>query len=138
MPRTYPPPVPTSCRYCAGEVIFTTNDYLYGRRYGKHPYLYICKNCEASVGVHPNSATPLGTLADAQLKTLRHDAKTLFFQYTRFRGMSRSQAYKYLRTRYDLTSNEAHFGMMEAPILKRIIADYEVNPAIEVPKLKGL
>lgn len=132
MPRIYPPPVPTSCRYCTGEVIFTTNDYLYGRRYGKHPYLYICKNCKASVGVHPDSNIPLGTLADTYLKDHRKRAKALFFQYTHFRGMSRSQAYKFLRTRYELPPNEAHFGMMEAPILKRIIEDFDTEPTWEV------
>lgn len=53
--------IPTICPYCGGRVIFTDSSAIYGgRSYGM---IYLCTNCNASVGVHKGTRKPLGTLA---------------------------------------------------------------------------
>ena len=42
---------PKTCNICGGEVIYTTNDKIYGKRYGSG-YCYLCTNCGAYVGTH--------------------------------------------------------------------------------------
>lgn len=111
---TYPPAPPTICRYCEGTVIYTSNSHIYnGREYGDWPYVYVCTSCRASVGVHPNTETPLGTLANVELKTARRMAKAAFLRRTKELQLSRKKSYKYLQETMGMAKDQAHFGMFE-------------------------
>ena len=57
---------PTVCRYCGNPVVFTSNAEIYGN--GK---CFLCRNCGAFVGVHTETLTPLGTLANEELRKWR-------------------------------------------------------------------
>ena len=63
-----PTPVPTECRYCNGPVELVENSEIYRRNYGKWPYAYLCRSCDAYVGLHPNTLIPLGSLANRELR----------------------------------------------------------------------
>ena len=70
-------PVPTSCRFCTGEVKLVNNAQFYGGREYGWPLAYCCACCGARVGTHPGTDIPLGTLADDHTMKARiaaHDA----------------------------------------------------------------
>ena len=85
---------PTICRYCGSPVVFTSNAEIYGREYGDGK-CYLCRNCKAFVGVHPGTDTPLGTLANAELREWRKQAHYWFDQIWRkpLRITTRYKAY---------------------------------------------
>lgn len=59
------------CPYCSAKAEWCENSKIYGRNFGSSYMCYWCKNCGASVGCHRNSRTPLGTMANQELKRLR-------------------------------------------------------------------
>jgi hypothetical protein len=68
---------PASCPCCTGQVRLVNNMEIYGRSYGNWPFAYKCDGCGATIGVHPNSIYPVGTLANRALREERqrvHDA----------------------------------------------------------------
>lgn len=59
---------PTKCNLCGGNVIYTTNDRIYGKKYGSG-YCYLCTACGAYVGTHrPRPKEALGILANERMK----------------------------------------------------------------------
>lgn len=70
---------PTICRYCGSPVVYTSNAEIYGREYGNGK-CYLCRNCRAFVGVHTGTDTPLGTLANDELRQYRKTAHYWFDQ----------------------------------------------------------
>lgn len=101
---------PSSCPYCEGRVTLTTNNEVYGRLCGDWPYVYLCRVCDAYVGLHPDTDLPLGTLADRQLREARKRAKGLWQVISRARNWSRDQAYQWLAQAMGISRRECHFG----------------------------
>ena len=59
---------PTTCNLCGGQVIYTSNERVYGRKYGSG-YCYLCTCCGAYVGTHePRPREALGLLADSRMR----------------------------------------------------------------------
>ena len=50
------------CPYCGRQAEYVDSKVIYGRSYGM---AYLCRNCDAYVGVHRGTDEPLGRLADA-------------------------------------------------------------------------
>ena len=66
-----------NCPYCNNPAEWVSNAEVYGRPYGKSWMMYLCRPCDARVGCHQNSQTPLGTMANKELRGWRikaHDA----------------------------------------------------------------
>lgn len=105
---------PTKCRYCGNKVVYTSNAEIYGREYG-NGMVYLCRNCGAYVGTHPNSDRPLGTLANAELREYRKQAHFWFDQIwkTPNKIMSRWKAYDWLSKQLGLPKEKTHIGMFE-------------------------
>ena len=93
---------PTICRYCGSPVVFTSNAEIYGREYGDGK-CYLCRNCKAFVGVHPGTDTPLGTLANAELREWRKP----------LRITTRYKAYGWLAEQLHISREYTHIGMFE-------------------------
>lgn len=118
----YPPPIPTTCRYCRGIVKLAENKEVYGKNYGKHPYIYLCTSCRAYVGTHPTAPPkPLGTLANQVLRKARESCKKPFKLYEeRMQALAcgkkqgRYEAYRRLANEMDIRMEECHFGLFEA------------------------
>lgn len=102
------------CRHCGGEVRLVENKILYGRNYGKWPYLYLCRNCSARVGVHPDTDKALGSLADSTTTKARKVHKEAFIQVTRqiFKG-DRHAAYAWLAEALAIPAAWCHWGLFE-------------------------
>lgn len=108
-----PVPAPTACRYCAGPVALVNNRSIYGREYGDWPFAYYCDDCNAYVGLHPDTDIPLGTLASPELRTARNKAKDAFHRVKEKRGFSRSMAYQWLAEKMGIEVGVCHFGWFD-------------------------
>lgn len=108
-----PLPAPTCCPYCEGPVALVSNAEVYGREYGAWPYLYLCRACDAYVGLHPDTDIPLGKLADRELREARKESKGVFQSLSARQGWSRTEAYKWLADRMGIPVGECHFGWFD-------------------------
>lgn len=114
-------PVPKICPYCGNDVVLTSNAELYGREYGNGK-CYLCRNCKASVGVHPDLVTPLGRLADKELKDLKMKCHELFDPYWKNKKMYRHECYKILAREMGIDAKECHFGWFDKGMLLRALS----------------
>ena len=114
-------PAPTTCHYCDGKVTLTNNKAIYGKSYGKWPYIYLCQSCGASVGVHPFTEIPLGTLADKNTKHARQKSKSVFKIIYESKLASRGQAYKLLADKLGISVDECHFGWFDKQICDKAL-----------------
>lgn len=108
------------CGYCRGRAEFVDSKIIYGRSYGM---IYLCRKCNAFVGVHKGTDRPKGTLADAELREWRKAAHNVFdplWQYGRFKG-HRKAAYRWLSERMELPTEKTHIGMFDVAQCQRVI-----------------
>lgn len=120
-----PLPVPKVCPYCDGDVCAVNNSEIYrGQSYGRWPYIYLCEDCRAYVGMHPETNIPLGTLADAVLREARKVSKNLF--QTKLMeppsNMTRTEAYTWLAARMNITAGNCHFAWFDVKQCEQVIA----------------
>lgn len=107
---------PVECRYCGGDVHLINNEAVYGHPYGDWPYMYQCERCGASVGTHPGTEIPLGTLANEELRNARKENKTWFVKL--YKGDSpifanRTGAYVWLALQLGIHLDECHWALFE-------------------------
>jgi hypothetical protein len=107
------------CPYCVKEAKWTTNDEIYGKRYGHSYMVYLCKDCDAYVGCHQNTKNPLGTMANRELRKLRIDAHNAFDPMWRKTKMTRGQAYRWLAS--FIGKKEIHIGQSDEKTCLKII-----------------
>ena len=103
--------IPKYCRYCGGRVILTDASVLYGPKIGGK--IYLCTNCNASVGVHGGTTKPLGTLANKVLSLERAEVHRVFDALWRSSGLTRGAAYAWLAAKMGLPKHRAHIGCFE-------------------------
>lgn len=114
-----PLPAPTECRFCHSEVHVATHQEVYGRNYSDWPYMYLCGNCGACVGMHPFTDIPLGTLADRATREARKNCKKPFEALWRSGQMSRTEAYNWLAAELNIPVGECHFGWFDIEMCER-------------------
>lgn len=116
------------CPYCGCTAVLSDSAMLYGgRSFGQ---VWVCLGwpvCDAYVGCHKGTDTPLGRLADEELRTLKKQAHAVFdpiwqARYRRKRqvdpkykkGMARGGRYKRLAELMGIPREECHIGMFDA------------------------
>ncbi|GKH48086.1 hypothetical protein DWV16_10795 [Anaerotruncus sp. AF02-27] len=103
--------IPTICPYCGGKVIFTDSAVLYGgKSYGD---IYLCTNCNASVGVHNGTRRPLGTLANSVLKLKRQEVHRVFDGWWKAQKLGHGEAYRWLAGQMKLPVHRTHIGQFD-------------------------
>ncbi|WP_338881521.1 zinc-finger-containing protein [Achromobacter veterisilvae] len=104
---------PTACHCCRGPVKLTNNRDIYaGQSFGEWPYVYRCTQCQAYVGLHPDTDLPLGIMASKETIKARKDAKFLFQRLTKERfANNRTAAYAWLAKALGIAPSICHFGM---------------------------
>lgn len=108
------------CPYCGQQAEFVDSSVIYGRSFGK---IYLCRKCNAYVGVHNGSTKPKGTLANAELRKYRISAHAAFdplWQTGPFKGQ-RKAAYRWLAGLLGLPVERTHIGMFDVPQCKRVV-----------------
>lgn len=106
------------CPYCKKEAIWTSNEVVYGRRYGKSYMCYFCKDCDAYVGCHQNSRKALGTMANKELRNLRMQVHAMIDPLWKSKQYSRGMVYARLR---DAFGKDVHTGEADIETCKELI-----------------
>ncbi|SFF22727.1 Protein of unknown function [Paenibacillus algorifonticola] len=113
-------PVPTSCPYCGSVVVYTSNAVIYGKVYG-NGRCYKCTRCDAYVGVHTGTNTPLGRLANREMRKLKKECHALFDPvWQGNKNLKRVQAYGRLANVLGIPHNECHFGWFDKEMLLKV------------------
>lgn len=97
-----------TCPYCNNPSIFVDSKIIYGRSYGM---IYLCKSCDAYVGVHKGTSKALGRLADQELRFWKKETHRHFDKIWQSNLMSRRQAYQNLSLFLNLSIELTHIGM---------------------------
>lgn len=93
---------------------------LYSNEWG---FYYACKPCDTKIGCHQDSITPLGTLADAELRALRMGAHKHFDKLWKKGHMTRRKAYKKLNDLFK--KPDMHIGQMGKEDCKKVIQHFQ-------------
>jgi hypothetical protein len=81
---------------------------------------WLCAQCDAYCGCHPDGS-PLGMLANADLRAARREAHAAFDPLWRRGAMTRSQAYAWLARGMGLDMRDCHVGRFDAKQCARVI-----------------
>lgn len=104
---------PKVCNICNSKnVIFTTNDIIYGKKYGSG-YCYYCQDCKSYVGTHKNNHTEaMGILSDKKMRNLK---KLCHYVFDKFwsNNHERHAMYKKLSVELGIPFEECHFGYFD-------------------------
>ena len=63
------------CPYCGNNSEYIDSSFIYGKSYGM---IYLCRPCEAYVGVHKGTDKALGRLANKELRESKKEAHFYF------------------------------------------------------------
>ncbi len=110
------------CPYCGNKSKLIESKEIYGRDYG---LLYICRPCDAYVGVHKGTTNAKGRLANAELRKLKIEAHKHFDTLWGEGKMKRKSAYKWLSKQLNIPEEYTHIGMFSEKTLKEVIKHCE-------------
>lgn len=119
----HPQPAPDTCGCCGGRSVECVHhDLVYGRAYGEWPWMYRCLTCEATVGMHPFTNIPLGTLATRAMRSARTAAQAAFNPLFESGGMTRHEAYEWLAAQLGIANVEqCHIGLFDIETCIRVV-----------------
>ena len=90
--------------------------------------LYVCSrfpSCDSYVRVHPGTKTPMGTMANRELRILRNEAHRAFDQLHKRGLMTREDAYRWLASVLGVPMGQAHIGCLGEYYCRRVIEESE-------------
>lgn len=102
------------CPYCGGTIVLRSADGIYQDN-SRNTMLYVCSHypqCDAYVRTHPGTTTPVGTLANRELRALRNEAHHYFDRLHRDGLMSKQDAYLWLASLLQVPLSQAHIGYL--------------------------
>ena len=106
------------CPYCGNEARWCDNAEVYGKRFGRSYMCYWCKPCKAYVGCHNNSRTPLGTMANKELREWRQKAHAVVDPLWKSRDYKRRTVYLRLSEAF---GKQVHIAESDIQQCKEII-----------------
>lgn len=108
------------CPYCymESQYIDSSEYYSNGVSYGM---IYICKPCDAIVGVHKGTDKALGRLADPTLRKYKKEAHKYFDIIWKDGHLKRSEAYEKLAEHLNLPKEYTHIGMFSVKTCEEVI-----------------
>lgn len=120
------------CNYCGHHSDYVDSSEVYRRSYGM---IYLCRPCNAWVGVHKNTDKPLGRLANASLREWKKKAhasfdplwkrklskrqKELGLDYKK--SYARESGYKWLAEQMGIDGKDCHIGMFDIEQCKKVV-----------------
>lgn len=115
------------CPYCrqpakliTGKELYSAPRYQHGTsaRFADRRY-WRCDPCDAHVGCERNSDAPLGTLADANLRSARSGLHAAFDPLHTEKHMSRGCAYRALAEALKLSTADTHIARFDMALCRR-------------------
>ena len=96
---------------------------------GVYGWMYKCHPCNASVGCHPNTKNPLGTMAKPELRKLRSEAHRVFDPLWKAKikrdnctkKEARQSAYRWLSTQLNIDYKACHIGLFQDDLCLKTI-----------------
>ena len=118
-----------TCQYCGGVSDLVRGAALYPwLPKVKNTPFWACDYCDAHVGCHKGTTTPLGTLAKPSLRAWRRKAHEAFDPLWKSGGSStRSEAYLWLRGVLCLSEGAGHIAMLDKKQCKALISYAEAK-----------
>lgn len=125
------------CTHCQGNTVLVSGGEIYPHRPDLFDrYFWLCRPCEAWVGCHraqkqvnakgkeiwSNGAMPLGSVANRELRVLRHRVHALFDPMWKSGAKTRVEAYDWLSGVLGVASGRAHVAWMNVEQCKVAIA----------------
>ena len=112
------------CPYCGAPAVIRSADGIY-RDNSRNTMLYVCARypvCDAYVRTHPGTKTPVGEMANGELRALRRTAHSYFDQLHRSGYMSRREAYRWLAGTIGAPLSQAHIGYLGEHYCRLVIS----------------
>lgn len=127
---------PPTCPYCRSPAELVDSAKVYqGKSYG---LIWLCSGypaCDSYVGVHRGTTTPLGRMADGELRRVKIKAHAAFdpLWFARSVGeawpdgmhraswATRADAYRWLAGRLGIPVEDCHIGMFDVGMCKRVV-----------------
>lgn len=122
--------IPPVCPYCGQQSKRITGAQLYRRRPDlADKIMYQCRPCDAWVGCHPDTETPLGRLANAELRRAKMAAHAAFDPIWKAqiaaegcsKKKARNAAYGWLASALGIPRDDCHIGMMDVETCLRVV-----------------
>ncbi len=110
------------CPYCGAKAVWRDSSIVYGKSYGP---IWVCSNypaCDAYVGCHGGTRTPLGRMADAELRENKKQAHAAFDPLWKAGKMTRAEAYGWLAKELGIPRSECHIGMFDVEMCRRVVS----------------
>lgn len=112
------------CPYDGTKALLIDSAEIYGVSYG---YAYRCPKCGAFVGCHKGTSSPLGTLADAELRAWRKKAHRAFDPTWKRGKMKRKAAYAWLSEQMGIDIDHTHIAMFNVDQCRRVVEIVEAR-----------
>ena len=106
------------CPYCRGHTKYVNSRVIYGKSYGM---IYLCKPCDAYVGVHKDTHHALGRVANAELRYWKKEAHKYFDVIWKEKHETRSNTYKHLAKHLNIPIQYCHIGMFSVETCKAVV-----------------
>ncbi len=116
------------CSYCGREAEYLDNsaEWYGGKDYGP---LWVCRPCDASTACHPGTGSPLGRLANEELrkaKVTAHDSFDLLWRAVAWRDgidqkKARSKGYRWLAAQLGVDKKLMHIGYCSLAGCRRVV-----------------
>lgn len=113
----------TICVDCGGRGRLARGVEIYPHRPElMYRAFWVCDNCDAYVGCHPGTTTPMGRMAGPELRAMRQNAHRAFDPLWRSGRFTRSGAYVWLAGRLGIPAQNCHIGYFDAETCRRVAA----------------
>lgn len=118
------------CDYCSQPAQLVTGREIYAHRVDlASKNFWQCEPCKAWVGVHPSTITPLGRLANTELRAMKQLAHAAFDPLWEGKIRSdkcskktaRKAAYAWLAEQMGIPVDECHVGMMDVNRCRKVV-----------------
>jgi len=113
------------CPYCEKEAKLVCGKILYPHRPDLyHKFFWDCRQCDAYVGCHENSADhkPYGIMANPPLREAKQNAHATFDPVWKNGKMKRKDAYKWLSKKLEIDYENCHIGMFNIEMCNKVIS----------------
>lgn len=115
-----------SCPYCGSPALCWPAGMVHGSStQEKGRYLYVCSRfpeCDAYVAAHKKDKSPMGTLANGDLRHKRILAHRALKELQSFRHMEKWAAYLWLQGKLGLNEEQAHIGLFSGQMCDRVVS----------------
>jgi len=110
------------CEYCEEPAVLVTGKVIYPHRPDlAKKKIWYCAPCKAYVGCHRDGITPLGRLADEELRKAKMAAHAAFDPKWKTGRLTRSQAYIWLAEKLNIPEEHCHIGMFDKTMCQRVV-----------------